>query len=246
MRVALYRDWRLAAGCGRRQSPDLARRQLDGRAPPRDVRRRRAAGRVRQGTRGLPLWANHGVMQGGGGSTEFGGACLGRAGNPACRHVEQHQPGQSAFDHASGHGRRLCRMVADRHLPALRCAADGPARNLATGPDHHPGVDADVLPGLPRPCRSHDLGQQPAGMARPGGAGVGTGELRLRQAGRHHATGCQGASERFGQAGLLEHGIRGVPADDALRNRELRLRDRGPPKFMAALGRPDKGAAGIP
>ena len=58
-------------------------------------------------------------------------------------------------------------------------------------------------------------------------------------------TGRDRASERFGQAGLLEHGIRRVPADDALRDRKLCLRDGREPEFMAALGGPDEGAAGI-
>lgn len=170
------------AGCGRR-FPDPAHRQLDGRAPPRAARyaglpaRRPPPGHARAATVGI-----RSAMQGRGGSTELGGACLGRARNPACRDVEQHKPGQGAFDPASGQGRGLCRMVAVRHLPAVRPAADGAARELAAGPDHHPGVDADALPGLPRPCRSRDPGQQPIGLARPGGAGVGIGELRLRRA----------------------------------------------------------------
>jgi len=38
---------------------------------------------------------------------------------------------------------------------------------------------ASLPPDLPRPCRSRDPGQQPFGMARPSGAGVGAGELRI-------------------------------------------------------------------
>ena len=202
------------------------------RRTPRHVRHRRAAGRIRQGTRCLPLWATIARCEGAAVLPSSAGlAWAGQEIQPAGMSSNTSQAKALSVLHRA--------KVADYaewslFVTCRPCDAPWTVPLAALPPD------------LPRPCRSRDHGQQPAGMARPGGAGVGTGELRLRRGGRRHATDCQGASERFGQAGLLEHGIRRVPADDALRNRELRLRDRGEPKFMAALGGPDEGAAGIP